>query len=326
MKDKIIKFSKDMSIDLIGFTRCRRFDELYEFYEYRKERGLFNEFEEQDIEKKINPFMLMEDGKTIISLAFPYYYGDDGKPGGFSVYTRGIDYHRVVNEYLDKICEYIKSLGGKAEKFTDSNPLPERYIATQCGIGFIGRNNALITKKYGSYVFLGEIITDMELQPDQPNKESCLECGYCMEKCPTNVIIESGKDFNSSTCLSYITQKKELTQIEMGYVNGNIFGCDACQRCCPHNKNIQRSEIELFKPKDYMVNPDYLSLIKMNNAEFKERYKNHSCSWRGKNLIIRNAMISYCKANDNEAKRELKKYINSPYIMGYYERLMEEEK
>lgn len=95
----------------------------------------------------------MEEGKTIISIAFPYLWVENNIENGFSKYTKGFDYHRVVKKYLDRICDFIKSNGGEAISFVDSNTLPERYIAYLSGVGFIGRNNMIITEKYGSYVF-----------------------------------------------------------------------------------------------------------------------------------------------------------------------------
>ena len=125
----------------------------------------------------------MEEGKTIISIAFPYLHDQEHFDNGFSLYTRGNDYHRVLKDYLDKICEFIILRGGKAISFVDSNTLPERYIAYLAGVGFIGKNNMLITKEYGSYVFLGEIITDLEMyDDDNGNFEELMkykECGEC---------------------------------------------------------------------------------------------------------------------------------------------------
>lgn len=319
-KDKITKFANKLSLDAIGFTECRPFEELRQWFQHRKEMNLFNEFEEQDIEKKINPRLLMEDGKTIISIAFPYYYEDCKGDNQFSVYTRGADYHKVLGEYLDKICEFIRELDGRAEAFVDSNPLPERYIARLCGIGFIGRNNTLITEKYGSYVFLGEIITNLEIEVDKPSIYGCKDCNLCMEKCPTSVIIKDGKIFDSNKCVSYLTQKKHLEENEVSLIKGKIFGCDTCQSVCPHNKGIAKSPIKEFEPKGYMENINLNSLIQVSNSEFKEKYKNHSCGWRGKNIIIRNSLINYYLIN-KEDKDNISESITSPYIKDYYDRL-----
>lgn len=324
-KQAIIEFAKSLSIDTIGFTECRVFEELREWFEYRKNRGLFNEFEEEDIEKKINPGLLLEGGKTIISIAFPYYYGEDKGDNLFSIYTKGEDYHKIVIDYLNKICEFINKLGGTSIALVDSNPLPERYIASLCGIGFIGKNNTLITNKYGSYVFLGEIITDLALEPDEPNYNNCFGCNLCMKKCPTSVIIEDGKNFNSKRCLSYLTQKKHLDNEEITLIKGKVFGCDECQKFCPHNKDISISSIKEFEPKGYMNEVNLSELILLNNAEFKEKYKKHSCGWRGKNILIRNGLINYYYKNKTD-KDEILKKVTSPYIKEYYDRLFNRAK
>ena len=113
----------------------------------------------------------MPGGKTIISIAFPYLYDKVyNENASFSKYTLGKDYHIVATQYLKKICKFIEDMGGRAMFFVDSNSLPERYIAQLSGVGFIGKNNALITEKYGSYVFLGEIITDLVVEPDKTIK------------------------------------------------------------------------------------------------------------------------------------------------------------
>ena len=107
MREKIISYCNTLGLDTLGFIKCREFTELRSFFYDRKEKGLENEFEEEDVEKRINPFIYMEEGKTIISIAFPYLHNVDYCDNGFSVYTRGKDYHKVVKSYLSKICEYI---------------------------------------------------------------------------------------------------------------------------------------------------------------------------------------------------------------------------
>ena len=132
IKEEIIEFCKKIGIDTIGFSECRIFHELNPYFEKRKKLGLENEFEEHNVDKRINPFLYMAEGKTIISIAFPYIYNLDFMQGThFSKYTLGRDYHVVTTEYMDKICKFIEGMGGKAMRFVDSNALPERYIACQ---------------------------------------------------------------------------------------------------------------------------------------------------------------------------------------------------
>lgn len=325
-KEKIINFCRELGLTTVGFTKCREFKELEAYFFERKEKGLINEFEEQDIEKRINPFLLMEKGKTIISLAFPYKYdGYNSNKTGFSLYTYGLDYHRVVKSYLDKICMFIEELGGEAIGFVDSNPLPERYIAYISGLGFIGRNNNLITKNYGSFVFLAEVITSLELEEDKPIESQCGECDLCIKVCPTSAIIEEENQGNCNQCLSYITQKKHIEDYWFDKLKGRVFGCDTCQMVCPYNKQALNSTIEEFQPQEYMLKGELQDLIFLTNSDFKEKYGKHSCGWRGKNILIRNALINYYD-NHKEDKGKIEESINSPYIKEYYEKLFKGNK
>ncbi|MEN8077239.1 tRNA epoxyqueuosine(34) reductase QueG [Clostridioides difficile] len=322
LKEKINEYCDSLGLDTIGFIKCRRFDELIDFYSYRKENGLENEFEESDIEKRINPNWYMKEGKAIISIAFPYLWFENNIDNGFSRYTKGLDYHRVVKSYLDKICIFINELGGEAVSFVDSNTLPERYIAYLAGIGFIGKNNMIITEKYGSYVFLGEIITNLDLSKEDVRKfeeikeyKECGKCTNCYKECPTKSI--NVNRINPNICSSYITQKKELSDIDMKLLKGKIFGCDICQNTCPYNNNINYSNIEEFKPLNFMCNLEVEVYAEINNKFFKENISKTSCGWRGKNVIRRNAIIKL----HNEGK-DIKKYNgDSPYLNEYIQRL-----
>jgi epoxyqueuosine reductase len=328
-RELIIGFCSDLGIDCIGFTECRVFHELREFLEMRKDSGMQNEFEAEDVEQRINPFIYMSEGKTIISMAFPYLFEmKEEKSIYFSKYTLGDDYHKVVESYLKKVCEFIESLGGKAKYFVDSNPLPERYIAHIANVGFIGKSNMLITSKYGSYVFLGEIITDLklvEVKGEQfwqeqfkkiSNYEQCGSCSLCFSKCPTKAINKNIK--NCNVCLSYITQKKHIEDKWFPLLGGRLFGCDSCQNCCPYNQDVKMSPIEEFIPKEYMKTPHIEELINLDNKTFKDKYANTSCGWRGKNVIQRNAFISAFNMRKNIEIKEIK----SPYVKDYYDRLL----
>lgn len=326
LKDKIKNFCSSLGLDKVGFISCEKFNDLEEFLMHRKDKNLFNEFEEFDIELRVNPKKIMSDGKTIISIAFPYAYGDTCKDSiYFSRYTLGKDYHLILKEYLNNISEFIKSLGGKCECFVDNNPLPERYIAMKSGIGFIGKNNCLITEEYGSYVFLGEIITDLYINPDKPMESRCGECNLCTVSCPTKAILDRkltkdkyGLNNNSNICFSYITQKKNLEEFWIKKIGGRIWGCDTCQEVCPFNKKAKNSNLEEFKPIEYMKKPNLEELVKLNKNIFNEKYKNLSCGWRGKNLLTRNTLITMKNIKGEIPKIEK---INSPYIEEYYNKI-----
>ncbi|AJA47425.1 epoxyqueuosine reductase [Clostridium pasteurianum DSM 525 = ATCC 6013] len=318
-KTHIINFCKELGISEVGFCRCENFYELERYLNKRKNEGVENEFEEKDINKRINPNYYMEEGKTIISIAFPYsFYLHKDEEMYFSLYTRGKDYHKVVSNYLEKVCEFIIKIGGKAKYFVDSNALPERYIACKSGIGFIGKNNMLINKKYGSYIFLGEIITNLSIEPDEPCKNQCGECERCIKACPTKSI---NKYFNNpNICLSYITQKKDIEDKWFEKFNGRLFGCDTCQLVCPFNYEVKYSEIDDFKPLEFMNNVNLYELISIDNKIFREKYKITSCGWRGKNIIQRNALINFIMKKNENKMHNLE--IVSPYVREYFNRLL----
>lgn len=325
-KEKIIDFCNSLGLDTLGFIKCREFTELKEFFYERKEKGLENEFEEEDIEKRINPFNYMSEGKTIISIAFPYLHNIDYYDNGFSVYTRGEDYHKVVKSYLSKICEFIESIGGNAMSFVDSNFLPERYIAYLANVGFIGKNNLIITKKYGSFVFLGEIITDLEIETKERDFNEiekfneCGSCEICYKECPSKSINKYKK--NPNICVSYFTQKKTLEDKEIKLLKGRVFGCDSCQNSCPYNENINFSNIKEFYPFDFMNKENTRELASIGTKDFKESFLKTSCGWRGKNVLKRNAII---KINSDSGEIESIK-TDSPYLKDYVNRLLDNNK
>lgn len=327
VKEDIINYCYSLGINSVGFIKCRRFSELEQFYKERKALKLENEFEEKNIDLRIEGEKWFEGGKTIVSIAFPYLSLNEEykmESNGFSLYTKGLDYHYVLNKYLEKIIEIIESYGGKAKGFVDSNTLPERYLAYISGVGFIGKNNLIITKEYGSYVFLGEIITDLEFyDEDKRNFEEinlfkeCEECNICYNECPTKAINKTRK--NCNICLSYITQKKDLKNWEIEKLEGRLFGCDSCQLKCPYNENVKKSPIIEFERLNFMndINEDFI--IGMGNLEFKNTFKRTSCGWRGKNVLKRNALIRkkvFLKQNIENEKFE------SPYLQEYLEKLI----
>lgn len=320
IKDEILDYCRGLGLDCVGVMECRKLTELQDLLAYRKENSLENEFEEEDIEKRVAPDIYMKEGKAIISIAFPYLCSKEKRGRTyFSKYTLGMDYHKVVSMYLKKICEFINELGGEGVYFVDSNTLPERYIAYQAGVGFTGKNNMIITEKYGSYVFLGEIITNLELEPDAPIKSKCGKCDLCEKACPSQCL--KGRDTNPNICLSYITQKKHIEDLYFDKMGGRLFGCDTCQEVCPYNKEASLSRIKEFKTYDFMENFELEEIILMSNSEFKDRYYKTSCGWRGRNVLQRNALINYF--NMGKIGQISDKDIKSTYVKDYYHRLLE---
>jgi epoxyqueuosine reductase len=320
--EEVRKKLEAMGLADYGFMKVRTIEESRAYFEERERLGFVNPFEEQDMAVKLDLSSVFPEGKTIISIAFPYFYDRTVPPGGyFSVYTRGKDYHVVVRRYLEEVAEVLRVKGYQAKVFADNNPLPERLIAHIAGVGEIGRNHMLITKAYGSYVFLGEIVTDCGMETVErdyreiPEHRVCGTCTNCVKACPTKIL--GSEMYNTRRCMSYITQDKNIEDADFALFKGRLFGCDTCQLVCPLNRDARVSFIEDFRPLDFMKDPDVHALVALDNESFR-KYKETSSGWRGKKLLQRNAMIELVRRGERVEDR----YLNTAYLMDYYHRLL----
>ena len=229
---------------------------------------------------------------TVLVAAFPYYAGEG--PGNLSRYARGEDYHLVVPRKLGEICNILIEKYPE-ESFcpsADSSPLPEREAARLAGIGLRGRNGLVIVPPYGSYVFLGTILTSapLELSAASP-APLCPDCGACIRACPAGAL--GGAEFAQERCLSDITQRKgALTPEEEALVKAGelIWGCDTCQTVCPYNKAALFTPLPEFRENriDSLTGAD---LEGLTNRSFREKYPGRAFTWRGPGVLRRNLEI-----------------------------------
>lgn len=236
--------------------------------------------------------------KSAIVCLFPYYV-EHKDPSNLSRYTWATDYHLVINEYLKKLIEKLQIINTDAQFsiHCDTSPLADRYMAYLAGLGFYGKNNCFISPKWGSYVVIGTILTTLELEPDTPLTQSCMECNRCITACLGQCL--GHDEFKFDTCKSYLTQKKgELTSEEEHIIAKTplVFGCDVCQEVCPHNKDIPTTPIPEFQSVEPYIDIDELDSL--TNKEFKAKYGHRAFSWRGKKILMRNQEIIESKKLD----------------------------
>ena len=229
--------------------------------------------------------------KSAIVCLFPYYV-EHKDPSNLSRYTWAKDYHLVINEYLKKLIEKLQIMNTDAQFsiHCDTSPLADRYMAYLAGLGFYGKNNCFISPKWGSYVVIGTILTTLELEPNTPLTQSCMECNRCITACLGQCL--GHDEFKFDTCKSYLTQKKgELTSEEEHIIAKTplVFGCDVCQEVCPHNKDIPTTPIPEFQSVEPYIDIDELDSL--TNKEFKAKYGHRAFSWRGKKILMRNQEI-----------------------------------
>ena len=292
-KEKLKEFCSSIGLKCVGIAGVGPYYDLEKIIKQKLSNGYFTGMEEEIIEKRVNPRLIMENAKSIIVCAFPYYV-DEMEESNLSKYCYGEDYHIVAKKYLQKICDFLEEEINNFEYkfFVDNGPLVDRYLAYQSGIGYFGINNNIITDEYGSYIFIGYIVNNYEFYTDNPLPKTCIKCNKCVKYCPGNAIL-GNFELNPRRCLSYITQKKDdLSEEEINLIKENkmVFGCDICQEVCPHNKGISITNIEEFKT-NLITKLDYNEINDISNKEFKRRYGNRAFSWRGKKIIQRNIEI-----------------------------------
>lgn len=297
-QEEIREYAKTIGIEEIGFCDTSFSDAFLERLKERREKGCLSGFEEQDEKIRIRVDHLLENASTIISIALPYRTSEPDRTRPYiSKSGVGNDYHKVVKEKLNLIAEFISlKYGGKSVVLCDTSPLHDREIAYKCGIGFYGKNNSIINPKYGSFVFLGELVTDVYIERSAVLEDSCGECTLCLKACPSKAL-EKPYFLNAKKCLSYVTQKKEqLTPLEIDLSGCRVYGCDTCQDVCPYNKKASGYGIKEFQYPVY--NP--MDMLKQSNREFKDTFGRTSAGWRGKRVLTRNLI----NAMGNSGRKE----------------------
>ena len=315
LKKELIAYSKEIGIDKIGFTTASPFSQLKNRLLRQQELGYQSGFEEPDIDKRVTPAMLLEGAQSIISIALAYpakmtmrVESKKGERRGiFSRASWGLDYHHILRDRLTKLEEFIinKIPNAKLKSMVDTGELSDRAVAERAGIGWSGKNCSIITPEFGSYVYLGEMITNIPFEPDTPIEDNCGSCTKCLDACPTGALIQGGQ-INANRCISFLTQTKELIPDEFRETIGNrVYGCDSCQTACPINKGINFHFHEEMEPDPVVAKPLLIPILKLSNREFKKRFGSISGAWRGKKPIQRNAIIALAHFKDESAVPDL---------------------
>lgn len=315
LKEDVIRYSKEIGIDKIGFTSADTFTELKQRLIMQEKLNYASGFEKGTIEERTEPRRLMAGARSIISVALAYPSKIKNPPKSKRGERRGIfcraswgkDYHHVLRDRLNKLAEYIQA---KEPQFSykimvDTGELSDRAVAERAGIGFSGKNTLLITKEYGSFVYLGEMITNIPFFPDKPIEDSCGDCRICLDACPTGALVQGGQ-LNAQRCLAFLTQTKEILPDEFRTkVGTRVYGCDTCQAVCPYNKGVDFHLHEEFEPEPEVAKPLLRPMLRMSNREFREKFGHVSGFWRGKKPLQRNAIIGLAHYKDESAVDDL---------------------
>ncbi|MDW0114934.1 tRNA epoxyqueuosine(34) reductase QueG [Sporosarcina saromensis] len=302
LQQSIREYAHAIGIDKIGFTTAAPFLELKNRLKRQQELGYQSGFEESDVEKRTEPTLLLDQAESIIAIAVAYPSKMDASPKGKKGERRGIfcraswgmDYHVVLREKLQLLETFIATQvpDAKMRSMVDTGELVDRAVAERAGIGWSAKNCSIITPEFGSYVYLGEMITNIPFAPDTPMEDECKDCTLCLDACPTGALIQGGQ-LNAQRCIAFLTQSKKPIPEEFRAKIGNrIYGCDTCQTVCPKNKGKYNLHQEAFAPEPQLTKPLLTPMLKLTNRQFKESFGHMSGSWRGKNPIQRNAILA----------------------------------
>ena len=315
LKQDIIDYSKEIGIDKIGFASADVFSELKERLKRQQALGYQSGFEKGTVEERTEPQRLLPEAQSIISiaLAYPSRITDPPKStksdrrGIFCRASWGIDYHVVMRDRLEKLTTFIREQLPEMESrlMVDTGELSDRAVAERAGIGFSGKNTSIITEEFGSYVYLGELITNIPFIPDSPVEDSCGDCTICMDACPTGAIVQAGQ-LNAQQCLAFLTQTKDALPEEFrNKIGTRVYGCDTCQAVCPRNKGIDFHNHSEFEPDPEVAKPKLKPMLRMSNRTFREKFGHIAGFWRGKKPLQRNAIIGLAHYKDETAVDEL---------------------
>lgn len=326
MKTSLGEIIKKCNIDLYGVASGGCLENSREILSHRINNGQITEFESLEIDERINLKNYLDNPKSVIVIGLTYPLlglekdNKDKYQGWYTASSMGIDYHILVREKLYLLLEELKKEYDSFSYYlgVDTSPLLDRGFAKESGIGFYGKNSFVINPELGSAFFIGYLITDLDFEITKEKiTDNCGVCSKCIDSCPTGAISSNGMD--PGKCISYITQKKDLSFEEMDLIGKKLYGCDVCQMVCPYNReNIKNLR---YAEKNYI---ELLELISISNKEYKNLYGNKSFSWRGRKIIKRNAYVALGNYKDEDLYDKLKNFYGkeSDYYLIYIARAM----
>ncbi len=302
--DEIKQKALDLGFDACGICRATESGEEERYMQWLQDhwQGGMG-YMERNIDKRLDPRLLVEGARSIISVALNYYppVKLPGKVPQFAYYAYGKDYHEVVREKLRYLFEWIRERvpDVTGRYFSDSAPVLERFWAARAGLGFIGKNTLLIIPGKGSYFFLGELIIDIELDYDEPVTENCGDCTRCLRSCPTNAIEEPYR-LNATRCISYqtIENKGEIAPEIVPNLRNNVYGCDICQKVCPWNRDAMSHNIPEFMPSDAFLKLDLEQIMEMDEDRWNHIFRQ---------TAVKRAKLSGLKRNASAISKSRRK-------------------
>ena len=313
LEQTIKDYGKELGFDIVGITTSEPFLRDEQASIERIRQGLMDGlpwYTEERVHRATHPGVLLEGAKSVISLAISYNTGApearDGVPAGrVARYAWGDDYHKLIKSKLRRFVDSLSERLGKPVKariFVDDGPMNDRAAAERAGVGWFGKNTNILTSSHGSWILLGQVITDLELEPDIPLVKTCGNCVRCIDDCPTGAIV-APYVIDNTRCISFLTieLRGSIPRKLRPLVGDWVFGCDICQDVCPVNRKALQSLEPAFRQRHDFAAPALIPLLDLDDEGFRERFRNSPIKRAKRVGLQRNVCVALGNIGDPSA-------------------------
>jgi epoxyqueuosine reductase len=315
LKARLVKFARELGFDSCRVAECSPPAHVDKFDDWLRE-GAHGEMEymARGEEKRRDPQKILPGAQSVVVLALNYFQGERATPKAFGAatgriarYAWGDDYHDVIAAKLDKIDIFLREFGGRQKCYVDTGPILERDFAAQAGIGWHGKSTMLIDEELGTWFFLAEILTTLELQVDEPARDRCGTCERCITACPTGAITAPHK-VDARRCISYLTiELKSSIPLELRPLIGDrIFGCDDCLDACPWNRFAQISHESAFAAQGSTTAFSLRDYLALDETEFRNLFRGSPIKRIKRRGFLRNVCVALGNIGTSEDLPALK--------------------
>jgi epoxyqueuosine reductase len=274
-------------------------------------------------DRRASPRALWPEARSVVVLGLNYMPGGDPLAvlnekdrGTISVYARGRDYHDPVKARLKRLARWMaETWACEVKVFTDTAPVMEKPLAQRAGLGWQGKHTNLVSRRFGSWLFLGEVFTTLDIPPDAPEPNRCGFCDRCLKACPTGALDPKAPGrIDARRCISYLTiEHKEAIPGELAARMGNrVYGCDACLAACPWNKFGRPTREEAFLPRIETTAPRLADLADLDEAAFREVFAGSPLKRTGRDRMVRNALLALANGGTASDPRIAEKMLGDP--------------
>jgi len=256
---------------------------------------------ETTADRRADPRAMWPEARSIVSIGMNYGPAEDPTAqiewrdrGAISVYAMGRDYHKELKKRLKQLARWMAETHDcQVKVFTDTAPVMEKPLAMKAGVGWIGKHTNLVSRRFGSWLFLGEVFTTLVLPPDAPETDHCGSCDRCLRACPTGALPEAYR-IDPNRCISYLTiEHRDTIDADLSAAMGNrVYGCDDCLAVCPWNKYATPTRHEAFLPRAELNAPRLVDLVELGDAEFRTLFTGSAVKRTGRDRLVRNTLIA----------------------------------